>query len=229
MKFQVDHPPYDALNQRSLSQIDRLFLVAQAVRIRFTKPLQSGQYCSGTLYSEVGLMDVQVCTLVKVVEYLAGKKLDLTEFPERLFLQKAVYLAQLAHVNLGYRFSWYRHGPYSSDLAKTGFQYMENRQYYNELVGEYVLTQVGQARLDKIRALADHNPGMELPQWMELLASIHYLKWIAYQPNRDAVTAESVGGILREHGKEFLPDQVNAAWTELERINLIGNKLLPES
>ena len=37
---------------------------------------------------------------------------------ERVTAQKAVYLAQVVGVNLGYQFTWYSTGPYSSDLAK---------------------------------------------------------------------------------------------------------------
>ena len=39
-------------------------------------------------------------------------------FMDRLIMQKAVYLAQAAGVNLGYYYHWYLHGPYSPSLTR---------------------------------------------------------------------------------------------------------------
>lgn len=45
----------------------------------------------------------------------------LSSFDDSLILQKAVYLAQAAGVDLGYFFHWYLRGPYSSALTRDAF------------------------------------------------------------------------------------------------------------
>ena len=42
-------------------------------------------------------------------------------FMDRLIMQKAVYLAQAAGVNLGYYYQWYLYGPYSPSLTRDEF------------------------------------------------------------------------------------------------------------
>jgi len=46
-----------------------------------------------------------------------GIKPNPQSLPERLILQKALYLAQQKGANLGYHFYWYLRGPYSRELA----------------------------------------------------------------------------------------------------------------
>jgi len=46
---------------------------------------------------------------------------DMNSFDDRLKLQKFVYLIQEAGLNLGYDFKLYLHGPYSTMLARDGF------------------------------------------------------------------------------------------------------------
>ena len=46
---------------------------------------------------------------------------DMTNFSDRLKLQKIIYLIQESGIGLGYNFRLYLHGPYSTRLAKDGF------------------------------------------------------------------------------------------------------------
>jgi uncharacterized protein YwgA len=50
-----------------------------------------------------------------VIEVLGG-------IPDRLALQKTIYLLQKMGLEFGYRFKWYTLGPYSSDLANDMFE-----------------------------------------------------------------------------------------------------------
>ena len=47
--------------------------------------------------------------------------IDLATFSKRFNLQKKIYLAQIAGVDLGYRFGWYIHGPYCKSLTEDLF------------------------------------------------------------------------------------------------------------
>ena len=44
-----------------------------------------------------------------------------TSFDQRLIFQKTIYLLQAFGLYLGYVFSWYIRGPYSSELARKGY------------------------------------------------------------------------------------------------------------
>lgn len=57
---------------------------------------------------------------------------EMTNFSYRLKLQKLIYLMQSTNLNLGYRFSLYLHGPYSTQLARDGFD-MPNFNGVDEL------------------------------------------------------------------------------------------------
>src|SRR5207253_11490502 len=47
--------------------------------------------------------------------------IDLRTFSNRLNVQKKIYLAQIAGIDLGYRFGWYIRGPYSTGLTQDAF------------------------------------------------------------------------------------------------------------
>lgn len=48
-------------------------------------------------------------------------KFNMTQFDDRLKLQKFIYLMQSCELNLGYKFRLYLCGPYSTQLARDGF------------------------------------------------------------------------------------------------------------
>ncbi|HEX4212150.1 MAG TPA: hypothetical protein VIA06_02335 [Candidatus Dormibacteraeota bacterium] len=94
-------------------------------------------------------------------------------FQDRLALQKATYLAQAAGLQLGYRYSWYLKGPYSPDLTRDYFRLVED-----PAIGSgFVLGADHLARLERLAEVARPAPGADLerPEWLELLASLHYL------------------------------------------------------
>ena len=56
--------------------------------------------------------------LAAILKDVGNFRMD--DFAGRLTLQKTVRLLQAFGVNLGYRFTWYLHGPYCRALAKDG-------------------------------------------------------------------------------------------------------------
>lgn len=93
--------------------------------------------------------------------------------------QKATYLAQVLGLDLGYRFGWHIMGPYCPSLA---------RDYYS--LNESLLTEGALAeslddevknRLKKAKSVIDLPPPKDLKKadWLELLASWHYLQHVA--------------------------------------------------
>ena len=155
-------------------------------------------------------MDRQQIGLKLIWEAL-GLPLNLETFAARLTLQKAIYLAQEAGVQLGYGFRWYIRGPYSPDLTRDAFAVVAAvNQGASETQG-WCLDNTSQERIRKFR---DYYSNMKahLPKKLELLASVHFLrKTSAGQGKTPAELAE----VLQRFGKPYSAEQVQRAITEL--------------
>jgi hypothetical protein len=72
-----------------------------------------------------GNMDPKIEVLDLFLREL-GEDSSIEGIENRLRLQKAVYLGQLFGVDLGYRYSWYVKGPYSSPLTQDYYKLAES-------------------------------------------------------------------------------------------------------
>lgn len=125
-------------------------------------------------------MDSQLIVLGLFLEEL-DRPLDISTKDDRLRTQKAVYLGQLTGVDLGYRYSWYVHGPYSTNLTQdyyafNGLPDAERLECQNS-----VLNEATKAKLAKAKPLfrVPNDVNLQMPQWLELLCSWHYLRAVA--------------------------------------------------
>ena len=92
---------------------------------------------------------------------------------DRLVIQKAIYLAQMA-VPLGYSYGWYLKGPYSPRLTR---DYYEFSQLAFDNIKDVQLKDSVRFLLRPIKALIERRPAhATLPQWLELLASLQFMK-----------------------------------------------------
>lgn len=132
---------------------------------------------------------------------------DMSTFRGRLILQKTVYLLQAFGVSLGYRYSWYLFGPYSSDLAKDGFE-----------IGSGVLTPPitlsDKARLafESFRAFID--PIKRDEHRLELLASVHFLARI------HGGDMDKVRSFIHQKRTHFTDSEISAARATLLQAGL---------
>ena len=107
----------------------------------------------------------------KLVLQALNQDETISTIDDRTRIQKIIYLVQASDVPLGYNFSWYLKGPYCSPLAK---------DYYNlpSNVGDKSLKQEILPRLNKVNSIiqSPNRPeNMNLTNWLELIASVHYL------------------------------------------------------
>ena len=102
---------------------------------------------------------------------------DITSLAQRKTIQKSIYLAQRAGVDLGYRFGWYRLGPYSTSLTRDYYQLSDEESPSSGSIDGRVLKDSVQARLEKVKPLFDvpNNVSAKKAEWLELLASYDYL------------------------------------------------------
>jgi len=68
------------------------------------------------------------------LEKEAGFKFDVEKFEHRLMLQKYVFISKFMGLNLGYPYSIYLRGPYSSELAD---DYYKLADHYLSYTGDY--------------------------------------------------------------------------------------------
>ena len=122
-------------------------------------------------------MDPRMVALKLLLDAL-GVKSEPDSFEARKRLQKAVYLAQQAGGDLGYRFGWYIHGPYSPQLTQDYFGLSEAIDEGDKSYEGHELTDEYQAKLKKL--IADWGvqvkTGLSQLSWLELLASVHFLE-----------------------------------------------------
>jgi len=164
-----------------------------------------------------------------VLDKIGFGDVEIGKFENRKILQKKIYLLQLTGIDLGYRYNWYLQGPYCPALANDTFTLREEIKYDDEF-NDYELNSKTNSKfdtLDKIVSMPD-TPKTNEPEWLELLASLHYLKYIAYWPGKHKPELEEVFEKLKASKPKF-SDKVElaeVAWQRLDDVGLIRAKTL---
>lgn len=158
-------------------------------------------------------MDRQQIGLKLAVDAM-GLPFRLSSFEDRLILQKAVYLAQAAAVHLGYTFSWYLRGPYSSALTRDAFAVVT--QSDGEPAG-WKLDPPSVERLSRLKSLFKGDDRGALAIRLELLASVLFLLRARRATAPDVAELREV---LRKYGKTFSEDEIRRAMKELAEYGL---------
>jgi uncharacterized protein YwgA len=106
---------------------------------------------------------------------------------DRKRVQKAIYLGQLSGIDLGYRYGWYRMGPYCPALT---------RDYYaleSEIAAGTLEPEDHTLNAEAIKKLKTIVPllispieGVGQEDWLELLASIHFLRNVSGRSDKEA-------------------------------------------
>lgn len=122
---------------------------------------------------------------------------------DRILLQKKVYLAQDIGVPLHYGYSWYIHGPYSTDLTAVAYQIIP--EGFGDLENK-TLKEPYKGMLAKINDLDNkkQNTHLDSVRWYELLASI------AYWYNHEYQQKDKVLEKIRKTKPQFNEQQVKS-------------------
>ncbi len=154
----------------------------------------------------------------------------LDTFSHRLQLQKKIYLVQVSGLDLGYRFSWYLRGPYSTGLAADAFALQDDIELGDDEWRQFDLAEPERGRLKATREMFECPVqfGESTDDWLELLTSLHYLRHIAYHAKGASREFADIFELLASH-KPKLRDkrvQTEQAWGCLESVGLIASKTL---
>lgn len=160
-------------------------------------------------------MDGALTTLRLLLDEL-GVAADIRTLDDRKRIQKAVYLGQLSGVDLGYRFGWYRMGPYSPQLTRDYFELASAMA--DEPVADAQLRATYRDRLHRLRPLLDPPADVALDRehWLELTASYHHLRAVR------GLDHDSAREVL-EHEKPALAPFTDRARAELTRHALASD------
>ena len=156
----------------------------------------------------VGL-DEDVVSLGMVLKNLDN--FDMSDFGGRLTLQKSVYLLQSFGVYMGYRFSWYVRGPYSTRLASNGFAL---RGIYGGLPAGAFGTRRVQSKFE--RFLGFMRDKKDDPDRLEILASIHFLRSVYKAMPKPKILTK-----VKNKQSYFTGQQCQEGWAELREWDLI--------
>lgn len=163
----------------------------------------------------------------------ALRGMDVSSFEGRLCLQKHVYLLQLFGVDLGYRFSWYLHGSYSSSLTEVAFEVEQNRDTLAERAKSAKLQPWAEGLLQEYRDWVNsRKPGdVSSAMWLEILASLHYLRHITPRLRTSDTTKEKViqDLLFRKPALEKYRKVIETAWSALEDVGLTEEKTRQEA
>ena len=113
-------------------------------------------------------MPSDLSKVIAVLKFL-GLRPNIESYRWRFLVQKVSYLAQALGINIGYYFTIYVAGPYSSSLAR---DYYSNADQVNSLVTSYELSSEETTLLEKMRRCCDI---FENPTLMECMSTTVYL------------------------------------------------------
>ena len=150
-----------------------------------------------------------------------GVPVQVDTFDQRLIIQKMIYLAQAAGVDLGYYYRWYLRGPYSPDLTGDAFSIAaELTSDFDESEG-WSFERTSQQRLENLREWVPSGPDRQRARQLELWASVHFLV-TRHQTSADP---EALAEVLHRYkkglSKPFKPDEICWALTSLQNHALL--------
>jgi uncharacterized protein YwgA len=168
--------------------------------------------------SVVTKMEDPQITLKLVLDEL-GISPDISTLNNRIEIQKAIFLAKYAGVDLGYSYSWYIHGPYSPELTKD-YYILDNCLSKNEN-GEmdFQLLDSVTMSLNKTKEFMKIPDGVDLsrPQWLEFISSVIY--WLKF--TGDVENAKE--RIQREKADLYKPNYFEKALDMIKRSEVASS------
>jgi hypothetical protein len=165
-----------------------------------------------------------------ILEKAGISDINLETFSQRFNIQKRIFLIQVMGCDLGYRFGWYIRGPYCRDLTADAFALKDELNAGERDYEKFHLELETSERIGRAQALWARPGDLDVSNddWLELLASIHYLRHIAYWPKGGSKDFASVFRALVEAKPKFSDDRAGAkrAWDRLAEFGLIEAKTL---
>lgn len=147
--------------------------------------------------------------LNQLYRLLFGENFSYDDFEKRLKMQKGIYLLQEMGVPVGdYRFSWYKHGPYSQSLL--------DDMYRTQATSDVNLSTDTNTAIAELRAslIVPSEVQYSVGEWAECIGSLHYLRenYFSFNtPDKDLLCE------LRKRKPHLCDDHANQIALNLEK------------
>ncbi len=133
-------------------------------------------------------------------------------FSERKRIQKIVYLLdKVFHLNFGFSYNWYLHGPYSPELTKIIFDVIEKEREY--VAKPVKLSAEDRAKIRRLKLFLYDD--IESTDALELLVSLHYL--LQCSPDSDSKVEDAVN-FLKSKKPYFSDEEISNALKRLQDL-----------
>lgn len=161
-------------------------------------------------------MNLNYISVYKIHDFVMDRPLSIEKIQDRVIAQKVVYLSNQFGVSCGdFEFSWYKKGPYSRALTK--LLYDNINQDEDQHLNNYMLNYDAKKNLEPLKRLVQSRPkDLSEADWLELLASIHFL----YKQYYPLLKDEVVNNLLFFKPK-YTPSQAKIAIGKLEKSGII--------
>ncbi len=147
------------------------------------------------------------------------KCLSVETLAERLLIQKKMYLLQESGTNFGFIYNWYLKGPYCPYLTEKAYDITQN--YNLKEFEQYTYKDVIAEKIEKINQMGKSESfirsKLEVPDWYELLASIHYL----FKKNQIKDKQKNKEDLLKYKPK-YCAYHFDCAWEELIKTEFVN-------
>ncbi|WP_048148944.1 hypothetical protein [Methanolacinia paynteri] len=132
--------------------------------------------------------EISLLLLLRYFGYDEKSVIDMIDdFKGRLMIQKIVYISLVGGVDIGYSFTWNKHGPDSSRLTRAYNKILNSFMDGDRDYTEYEFWRSARRSLNKIKPLIVDNPleekGISKYEWLEIVSSI--LFWSTLYNNID--------------------------------------------
>lgn len=152
---------------------------------------------------------IKIFAIFKVIN---NRYPDMKQHKDRLNIQKLTYILQSIGLDLGYTFSWYVKGPYSTELASDAFRYTESES--NDDIG---LTKSERNSIEKLQSTFSDE--IKDPNKLELYASLLFIK---KQNNLTFLERGKLADNLTSLKPWFSKEETIAAIEKLKRSGIFG-------
>ena len=156
---------------------------------------------------------------VKLTADSLGLPFKIESFQDRLIMQKAIYLAQTAGIQLGYFYQWYLHGPYSSSLTRDEYAIAMDLSADMDESNGWTLDDASLQRLKALKPIFKESDRNKLAQKLELLASVHFL---IDRKQVSKIDPYKIAEILQRYNKPFNKQHVEKAIEELKEYGFLA-------
>jgi len=143
---------------------------------------------------------------------MVGINPKMETFSERKRVQKMVYLLdKVFHLNFGFSYNWYLHGPYSPELTKLIFDVIEKER--EDIAKPVNLSAEDRAKIGRLRLFLCDD--IESTDALELLVSLHYI--LKCSPDSDSKVENAVD-FLKSKKPYFSDEEISDALKRLQDL-----------